>query len=122
MILNAIAPKNEVVAEANEKPAANISSPVEFDTNLLPEYCYPEFQRLSMETYQMCIREGMSYVQVGNVIGNPGTNRGQSGNVEVWNWNENVNGETDGSMSATFVNGELASKAQYGLDSDRGFE
>ena len=111
----------EIIEQENVVATIAATKAQEFNVSSLPEYCSPAFQRLSLETYTLCIHEGMSYVQVGNVIGNPGTNHGQSGNVSVWNWTENVHGESDGSMSATFINGKLASKAQYGLDSDRDF-
>lgn len=69
----------------------------------------------------MCVLEGMSYYEVANAIGVEGEPRGASGSVEVYGWNGVWTGGyaiIEGQMSATFQNGILVSKAQYGLPSD----
>lgn len=114
------------VIEEEEKAAIAIPSesfanaePVkvqEFDLSSLPEYCFPSYQRLTLDTYNLCIKEGMSYVQVANIVGNPGTNYGESGAVEVWNWGGTGVIETNpGMMSVNFVDDRLAGKTQSGL-------
>ncbi len=119
-----VKPKTQTAAErlafenSLKPPTEKKITPQEFDTSSLPDYCFPEYQKLTLETYQLCIREGMRYIQVANVIGNRGTNSAVSGNVEVWSWSETNKWDTEGSMSVTFVNGKLKSKAQYNLSPD----
>lgn len=107
----------QVVEEETAVPA--IAEPVkvqEFDLSSLPEYCFPDHQRLTLDTYNLCIKEGMSYVQVANIVGNAGTNYGKSGSVEVWNWGGTGVIETNpGIMSVNFVDDRLAGKTQSGL-------
>ena len=93
----------------------------EFNVSALPEYCRPAFQRLSMQTYELCVHEGMTHYQIATVIGVNGEPKASSGNVEIFGWDgiwTNGYAIQEGYMSATFSNGRMVSKAQYGLPSD----
>ncbi|NES92065.1 MAG: hypothetical protein F6K13_24130 [Okeania sp. SIO2B9] len=81
-------------------------------------YCYPEYQRLTLDTYNECIILGMTYNDVVEVIGNYGNAISESGGFLVWSWNENNNGKTSGKMIITFANGKAVKKTQYNLSAD----
>ena len=99
-------------------PAAKkeVPKPQKFNMSALPDYCFPEYQRLTLDTFNLCIQKGMSYVQVANVIGNKGNINAVSGSVKNYSWGETGTLSPDGGMSATFINDRLVSKAQYSLD------
>ncbi len=61
--------------------------------------------------YQQCIKEGMSYVEVANIIGFNGEENSSSGSTITYTWS---NGEK-GVMTAVFQNNRLSSKLQTGL-------
>ena len=93
----------------------------EFNVSALPEYCSQQYQRLTMETYNLCIHPGMTHYQIATVIGVNGEPKASSGNVEIFGWDgiwTNGYAIQEGYMSATFSNGRMVSKAQYGLPSD----
>ena len=109
-----------IIEEEKAKPFA-VFKVQEFDTASLPEYCSQQYQRLTIETYNLCVYEGMSHYQVASVIGVNGEPRASSGSVEVFGWNgisTDGYGIQKGYMSVTFSNGKVISKAQYGLPSD----
>jgi hypothetical protein len=114
--VSAIAEPVDLKDTASHKGIAETAKVQEFDLGSLPEYCFPDHQRLTLDTYNFCIKEGMSYVQVANIVGNAGTNYGKSGAVEVWNWGGTGVIETNpGIMSINFVDDRLAGKTQSGL-------
>jgi hypothetical protein len=121
VLINIAQGDSKTVGQINEeeKGVSAIAETVkvqEFALGSLPEYCFPDHQRLTLDTYNLCIKEGMSYVQVANIVGNAGTNYGKSGAVEVWNWGGTGVIETNpGIMSINFVDNRLAGKTQSGL-------
>ena len=77
----------------------------------LPQYCFPSFQRLTLDTYNLCIYEGMSYQQVANVIGNSGQKIFSKGGFATYSWGGTGDVMSlDGQISVNFVNNKLNSK------------
>jgi hypothetical protein len=76
------------------------------------EACQREYVSVTRDTFERCLIEGLTYVQVANTLGYRGELQAQSGSMEIWQWN----GGTGKYLSATFMNGRLTSKAQIGLD------
>jgi hypothetical protein len=72
--------------------------------------CLRTFVSVKMDTFEQCLPDGLTYVQVANVLGYRGTLQTQSGSTEIWQWNGR-----EGSLSIVFDNGKLKSKAQAGL-------
>jgi hypothetical protein len=75
------------------------------------DVCNLPYSALIMAMYQQCIKEGMSYVEVANIIGFNGEENSSSGSTVTYTWS---NGEK-GIMTAVFQNNKLSSKAQTGL-------
>ncbi len=67
---------------------------------------------IKIDTFEKCLIEGLTYVQVANVLGYRGELQTKSGNAEIYQWNDGLGKY----LSATFVNGKLMSKAQIGLE------
>jgi hypothetical protein len=72
--------------------------------------CSRTYVSVKMDTFEQCLPDGLTYVQVANVLGYRGTLQTKSGNTEIWQWNGR-----EGSLSIVFDNGKLKSKAQAGL-------
>jgi hypothetical protein len=73
--------------------------------------CSREYVSVKLDTFENCLIEGLTYVQVANVLGYRGELQAKSGDTEIWQWN-------DGSgkyLSATFFDGKLVSRSQIGL-------
>lgn len=90
-----------------------------------PEYCNQDRYHLTIQTFDLCISEGMSYYEVGTLIGAPGKLSAQSGAMKVYGWD----GEwaygyviSGGYMSVSFHNDVVVSKAQHGLPVDPNFQ
>ncbi len=69
------------------------------------------FVSVKMDTFEQCLPDGLTYVQVANVLGYRGTLQIKSGSTEIWQWND---GEGK-YLSIVFDNEKLKSKAQVGL-------
>jgi len=73
--------------------------------------CNLPYSALIMAMYQQCIKEGMSYVEVANIIGFNGEESSSSGSTITYKWSD---GE-EGVMTAVFQANRLSSKSQTGL-------
>ena len=74
--------------------------------------CHRRYVSVKLDTFNDCLVEGMTYVQVSNTLGYQGELQSQSGSIKLYQWN-------DGSgkyLSASFENGRLSSKSQVGLE------
>lgn len=74
--------------------------------------CHRNHVSVKLDTFQNCLLNGMTYVQIANILGYRGTLTSESGNLQDWEWN-------DGSgkyLSVTFVDNRLDSKSQINLD------
>lgn len=76
------------------------------------EACHRKYVSVKMDTFEKCLTEGLTYVQVANTLGYAGTLLAQSSNAETWQWNS---GEGK-YLTVTFVNGQLVSKSQINLE------
>lgn len=102
-------PSSPVVSSVVEKPR-------KFDTSVLPDFCQPkDHVELTQKMYYHCVKEGMSYYQIGNMIGHPGEQLASSGRVETWSWGGSSDSGGGGLMSVVFIDGKMTSKAQSGL-------
>ena len=72
--------------------------------------CHKTTSSLTLEMFQNCFPDGMSYENVAQIIGYPGTVITQSGNSKIYTWNG-----SSGTMAAQFINNRLVSKSQSGL-------
>ena len=79
------------------------------DVPKLPE-CSRKFVSVKLDTFQSCIIDGLTYVQVANTLGYAGQLQAESGNSAIYKWNG-----SDGVVMASFVDGRLVSKSQSGL-------
>lgn len=85
----------------------------------LPEYCFPEYQRLTLDTFNLCFRDGMSYVEVANVVGNRGIFQGQTKNMKSYQWSGTGNNNSIGGLAhIVFVDDRLVVKTQVNLMPD----
>ncbi len=75
------------------------------------ESCKRTHVSVKNDTFQECLLDGLSYVQVANTLGYKGKLSTKSGNTEIWQWN----GGTGQYLTATFVDGKMISKSQAGL-------
>jgi hypothetical protein len=66
---------------------------------------------IKLDTFQSCLVEGMSYIQVANILGSAGTLQAQSGSAQVWEWGDG-NG---GFLFVSFRDQLMISKSQTGL-------
>lgn len=83
-------------------------------------YCRPVYQRLSKDTYNLCIKEGMSYQEVVSIVGHSGKVISVSKKAAVMQWKGEGRGEMrSGYMTLSFRNGALISKNQVNLEYDR---
>jgi hypothetical protein len=73
--------------------------------------CSRTYVSVKMDTFEQCLPNGLTYVQVANVLGYRGTLQSKSGNTEIWQWND---GEGK-YLSIVFDNEKLKSKAQSSL-------
>ena len=74
--------------------------------------CHRRYVSVKLDTFNDCLVEGMTYVQVANTLGYRGELQSQSGSIKLYQWN-------DGSgkyLSASFEDGRLSSKSQIGLE------
>lgn len=75
------------------------------------DVCNLPYSAITIAIYQECIHEGMSYVEVSNIIGWAGKEASSSGSTVEYTW-----GDGDGGvMSAVFQDNHLISKSQVGL-------
>lgn len=72
--------------------------------------CSRNYVSVQLDTFQHCLVEGLTYVQVANILGYQGTLGAEAGGSEVWQWNGR-----EGVLTATFSGGRLVSKSQAGL-------
>lgn len=84
--------------------------------SVLPEVpnhpaCNRKYVSVKLDTFQNCLVDGMHYIQVANILGYAGTLQAQSGETEIWQWN---NGD-GGFLSASFSNKKMVSKSQVSL-------
>jgi hypothetical protein len=121
------ASKTSVNASVNPKPTASPTIPIDPSSNIgkvdengitaaidVPKnpVCSRKYVSVKLDTFETCLIDGLTYVQVANVLGYRGTLQAKSGNREIWQWN-------DGSgkyLTATFSGGKLISKSQIGLE------
>lgn len=75
------------------------------------DVCNLPYSALIMAMYQQCIKEGMSYVEVANIIGFNGEENSSSGSTITYTWTDGK----EGIMTAVFQNNRLSSKSQTGL-------
>jgi hypothetical protein len=75
------------------------------------DVCNLPYSALIKAMYDKCFLEGSSYVQISNIIGWAGEEISRSGDTVVYNWGS----VEKGILTATFINGSLASKSQNGL-------
>jgi hypothetical protein len=73
--------------------------------------CSRAYVSVKLDTFEQCLPDGLTYVQVANVLGYRGTLQTKSGGTEIWQWND---GEGK-YLSVIFDNGKLKSKSQLGL-------
>lgn len=78
--------------------------------NIDPESLKKNKPNISMEQFQ-AITDGMTYQEVLDIIGIPGTESAVTGPVKIYTWGT----ESYIYMTASFVNGKLHSKSQSGL-------
>ena len=76
------------------------------------EACQKPYVSVKMDTFENCLTEGLTYVQVANTLGYAGTLMTQSGNTEAWQWND---GEGK-YLTVLFIDRRLASKSQINLE------
>ena len=121
-------PKNtvtldETVWSSDAKAAVSVDSPSDIGradqtgvkiTVDVPKdpVCSRTHVSVKMDTFEKCLVEGLTYVQVANVLGYRGELQTKSGNAEIYQWNDGAGKY----LSATFANGKLMSKAQVGLE------
>lgn len=74
--------------------------------------CSRTHTSVKMDTFEKCLLEGLTHVQVANALGYRGELQTKSGNIEIHQWNDGVGKY----LSVTFANGKLMSKAQTGLE------
>lgn len=72
------------------------------------EPCKRKYASIKMDTFTECMVDGLTYVQVANMLGR-GTMASKAGNTEIWQWSNN------GVITASFVDGKMVSKSQSGL-------
>jgi hypothetical protein len=75
--------------------------------------CSRDHVSVKLDTFEHCLTQGLTYVQVANILGYKGTLSAQADGVEVWEWNGN-----EGVLIAKFADGRLVSKSQSGLISE----
>jgi hypothetical protein len=75
------------------------------------ESCTRKYVSVKLDTFNECLPEGLTYVQVANALGYKGELQSKSGDVELWLWN----GGSGKYLSGQFVNGKLTGKSQVGL-------
>ncbi len=72
------------------------------------EPCQRKYASVKMDTFTECMVDGMTYVQVANLLGR-GKIASKAGNTEIWQWSNY------GVITASFVDGKMISKSQSGL-------
>lgn len=101
--------------EAPKDPSSYVGQKDQFgavvvvDVPKLPE-CSRSFVSVKLDTFQNCLVDQLTYVQVANALGYPGRLQAESGDSQIWRWSGR-----DGVVMASFVNGRLVSKSQSGL-------
>lgn len=75
------------------------------------DVCNLPYSAITQAIYEKCIHEGMTYIQVSNIIGFAGEEVSQSGSTKVYRWGDSKNGF----MIGTFQNDRLISKSQSTL-------
>lgn len=76
------------------------------------DVCNLSYTALIMKIYQECISEGMSPIEVSNILGWTGTETSNSGSTVIYTWRNH----NEGIMTATFKDNRLISKSQVGLE------
>jgi hypothetical protein len=74
------------------------------------EECSRKYVSVKLDTFQNCIVDGLTYVQVANTFGYAGKIQAESGNSKIYQWNGR-----DGVVMGSFVDGRLVAKSQSGL-------
>jgi hypothetical protein len=72
------------------------------------EPCQRKYASVKRDTFDQCLIEGLTYVQVANMLGR-GKMASKAGNTEIWQWSNY------GVITATFRDGKMVSKSQSGL-------
>lgn len=75
------------------------------------EECHRKYVSVELDTYTNCLLDGMSYVQVGNIIGFAGNEVVSSGNSKTFQWL----GRGGALITVSFVGDRLISKSQINL-------
>lgn len=75
------------------------------------EECHRKYVSVELDTYTNCLLEGMSYVQVGNIIGFKGNEIVASGDSKTVQWP----GRDGALITAVFVGDRLHTKSQLNL-------
>jgi len=73
--------------------------------------CQRKTTSVKLDTYENCLVEGLTWVQVANVLGYKGNERSRSGSTHIVQWSDG----SGGYITATFVDNKLQSKSQIGL-------
>jgi len=74
--------------------------------------CYQKTVQVTLEVFDRCLINGLTFVQVSNAIGYKGTLVSQSGSLETMRWGSGTDGKQ---IFGTFQDGKLISKTQTGL-------
>lgn len=74
--------------------------------------CSRKSVSVKMDTFETYLVDGLTYVQVANLLGYRGELQTKSGDMEIWQWNDGAGKY----LSATFNDGKMVSKAQVDLE------
>lgn len=89
-------------------------NPIAVLQGLIPEgtdVCNMPYSALVKAMYETCFSEGMSHIDVANIIGYQGDEAAKAGNSTSYTWEA----PKGGMMSVTFVDDKLTAKSQQGL-------
>ncbi|PSB15112.1 hypothetical protein C7B65_25270 [Phormidesmis priestleyi ULC007] len=89
-------------------------NPIAVLQGFIPEgadVCNLPYSALVQAMYETCFSEGMSHIDIANLIGYKGDETEKTGNSVTYAWKTTK----AGMMSATFVSDKLTAKAQQGL-------
>ena len=110
----AAGPNGKATGIPTTSSAGVTPNPIAVLQGIIPEgtdVCRLPYSALIQAMYETCFSEGMSYIDVANIIGYKGEESAKAGNSTSHTWN----GSKEGMMSATFVDDKLTAKTQQGL-------
>jgi len=113
MAVLAAGPEGNAIKIPKTSSAGITPNPIAIKQGFIPEgtdVCNLPYSALIKAMVETCVSEGMSYVDVANLIGYKGEEAAKSGNSTTYIWKSN-----EGMMSATFIDDKLTAKTQQGL-------